>query len=61
MTKKALCIGINDYPYLGNDLRGCLNDANSWAKLLIDHYDFQAADVKLVLDNQATKVIGSRR
>jgi len=56
MTKKALCIGINDYPYLGNDLRGCLNDAQSWAKLLIDHYDFQAPDVKLVLDSEATKV-----
>ena len=55
MTKKALCVGINDYPYAGNDLRGCLNDAHSWAQLLIDHYDFQAPDVKLVLDSQATK------
>ncbi len=55
MAKKALCVGINDYPYVGNDLRGCINDANSWAKLLIDHYDFQAPDVKMILDSQATK------
>ena len=31
MSKKALCIGINDYPGTGNDLSGCVNDANDWA------------------------------
>lgn len=55
MAKKALCIGINDYPGTGNDLKGCVNDANDWAKLLIAHYDFPKADVKLLLNNQATK------
>lgn len=28
MTKKALLVGINDYPGTSNDLRGCINDAN---------------------------------
>ena len=31
--RRALCIGINDYPYEGNDLNGCVNDANAWAGL----------------------------
>ena len=31
MSKKALCIGINDYPGTQNDLSGCVNDANDWA------------------------------
>jgi len=54
MTKKALCVGINDYP-LGeeNDLKGCVNDANDWANLLRNHYDF--TDVKQLLNNEATK------
>ena len=55
MAKKALCVGINDYPYAGNDLNGCVNDAKAWAKLLIDHYDFAPSDVKLLLDSEATK------
>lgn len=54
MAKKAFCVGINDYPYgADNDLRGCVNDANAWAKLLKKHYDF--TDVKTLLDAQATK------
>ncbi len=55
MTKKALCVGINDYPYVGNDLKGCVHDAEGWAQMLIDHYDFPSTDVKLVVDADATK------
>ncbi len=54
MAKKALCVGINDYPYgEDNDLKGCVNDANDWAALLKAHYDF--TDIKTLLDAQATK------
>ncbi len=54
MTKKALCVGINDYPFgEDNDLRGCVNDANDWANLLRDHFDF--TDVKQLLNGDATK------
>jgi hypothetical protein len=54
MAKKAICVGINDYPYgEGNDLRGCVNDANDWATLLKTRFGF--TDVKLLLDAQATK------
>ena len=55
MAKKALCVGINDYPYTGSDLNGCVNDAKAWAELLTAHYDFPSSDVTLLLDSQATK------
>lgn len=55
MNKKALCVGINDYPYDGNDLKGCVNDATDWAQLLIKRYDFPSSDVQLLTDAQAPK------
>jgi hypothetical protein len=55
VTKKAFCVGINDYPYDGSDLNGCVNDAEAWTELLISHYDFARADVKLITDAEATK------
>ncbi|MCU0644027.1 MAG: caspase family protein [bacterium] len=55
MPKKALCVGVNDYPYEGFDLNGCINDATAWAELLIQHYDFPEPDVKLLFDAEATK------
>lgn len=48
--KLALCIGINDYPGTGSDLRGCVNDAHDWADELAKR-DF---DVRTLLDAQAT-------
>jgi hypothetical protein len=56
MAKRAFCVGINDYPYDGSDLNGCVNDAQAWAELLTSHYDFARADVKLIIDAEATKV-----
>lgn len=55
MTKKALCVGINDYPFGDeNDLRGCVNDANDWSNLLRNHFDF--TDIKQLLNSDATRV-----
>ena len=54
MAKKALCVGINDYPFgEENDLRGCVNDANDWSTLLRDHFDF--TDIKQLLNSDATR------
>lgn len=53
--KRALCVGINDYPVRGADLKGCVNDARAWAELLRDHYGFAEADITVLLDRQATK------
>lgn len=55
MAKKAFCVGINDYPYEGSDLNGCVNDAHAWAELLKNHFDFPSSDVKLITDMDATK------
>jgi metacaspase-1 len=54
-TRRALCIGINDYPYEGNDLHGCVNDAHAWAKVLTEQFDFATTDIKIILDRDATK------
>ena len=51
MSKKALCIGINDYPGTANDLAGCVNDANDWAAEL----SARGFAVSKLLDGQATK------
>lgn len=49
--KKAICVGINNYPGTSSDLQGCVNDANDWCALLIG-YGFETT---LLLDAQATR------
>jgi hypothetical protein len=49
--KKALCVGINNYPGTSNDLQGCVNDANDWSAALIG-FGFETS---LLLDSQATR------
>lgn len=51
MAKRALCIGINDYPGTDNDLEGCVNDAKDWAEFL-EKRDFE---VQQLLNKKATK------
>lgn len=53
MAKRAFCVGINDYPYDGSDLNGCVNDALAWKRTLEELYDFE--DVAVALDQEATK------
>lgn len=50
-AQKAVCIGINDYPGTGADLRGCVNDAHDWAETL----GGRGYDVETVLDAEATR------
>ena len=50
MSKKALCIGINDYPGTGSDLAGCINDAQDWSTEL----GARGFEVSQLLDQQAT-------
>lgn len=51
-SKRAVCVGINDYRGTANDLRGCVNDANDWALLLTEEFNF--SDPKMILDSDAT-------
>jgi metacaspase-1 len=48
--KRAVCVGINNYPGTFNDLKGCVNDARDWFALL-QGFGFE---VSLMLDSQAT-------
>ncbi len=54
MNKRAVCVGINDYPGTSNDLSGCVNDARDWADLLTNKFDF-GNNVTLFTDSNATK------
>jgi metacaspase-1 len=51
MAKRALCIGINNYPGTDMDLRGCVNDAKDWAATLTG----RGYTVQTLVDAQATK------
>ena len=51
MSKRALCIGINDYPGSDSDLSGCVNDALDWATTLGD----RGFSVTKLLDRAANK------
>lgn len=55
MVKRALCVGINDYPDQDNDLQGCVNDARAWADMLTTHFAFDAAAVRVIEDSEATR------
>src|SRR4030067_1087309 len=50
MKRRALCIGINDYPGTDSDLAGCVNDANDWAAAFTD----RGFAVKTLNDRRAT-------
>ncbi|MDB4930453.1 MAG: peptidase caspase catalytic subunit p20, partial [Myxococcaceae bacterium] len=56
MSRRALCIGINrfrdrDAP----PLNGCVNDARNVAELLHGGYGFGGSDIRVLLDQQATR------
>lgn len=51
MAKRALCVGINDYPGTNSDLSGCVNDANDWAAAL----KTRKYDTVVLLDKKATR------
>jgi len=54
MAKRALLIGINDYKGF-NDLRGCINDLKSMRKVLMNYLGFETEDIRVVVDDRATK------
>ena len=51
MSKRALCMGINNYPGTHMDLSGCVNDANDWAAELAG----RGFAVSKLIEQQATK------
>jgi hypothetical protein len=53
--KKALLVGINDYPGAGNDLAGCVNDTANVRGLLIEQFGFESAGIRVITDKRATR------
>jgi len=53
--KKALLVGINNYPGYENDLRGCLNDVTNVQDILVKHFGFDPAGIRTLADSRATK------
>jgi metacaspase-1 len=51
MAKRALCVGINDYPDSSMDLAGCVNDARDWGAVLAA----RGYAVTTLLDGDATR------
>ena len=51
MAKRALCVGINDYPDSSMDLAGCVNDASDWRQVL----EGRGYLVTSLLDAEATR------
>jgi hypothetical protein len=50
--KKALLVGINHYSMPDSDLRGCLNDVETYFNILTSKFGF--TDITILKDNQAT-------
>lgn len=51
MAKRALTVGINDYPRSDMDLAGCVNDAKDWRAVL----EGRGYSVTTLLDAEATR------
>ncbi len=52
-TRRALLVGINNYPDPANRLEGCLNDVFLMSSVL-QECGFQAEDIRVVFDERAT-------
>jgi hypothetical protein len=52
MTKRALLVGINQYPT--SPLRGCLNDVEDWHKLITSVGGYTPENVRALCDERAT-------
>ena len=53
--KRALLIGIDAYRHVGSLLGAPVNDAKEMASLLIDHLGYQESDIRILVDEQATR------
>ena len=54
MTKRVLLVGIDTYTYPVNNLNSCVNDTAAFQSMLTSSYGFNAADITVLHDEQAT-------
>jgi len=52
--KKALLVGINNYPGTSNDLMGCVNDVQNMQNLLASMFGFATQDITMLADRETT-------
>jgi len=52
--KKALLVGINDYPGTFNDLMGCVNDVQNMCGALTSYFGFAKENINILIDRDAT-------
>ena len=55
MAKKAVLVGVNRYRIPGSDLRGCVPDVKNMSRLIQGQYGFDASDITMLTDFDATK------
>lgn len=55
MTKRAFIVGLIGYRAPINPLRGCINDVHQIKGVLQRYYGFDEEDIKLLLDEDATR------
>ena len=55
MAKKAVLVGVNRYRIPGSDLRGCVPDVKNMSRLIQRQYGFDAGDITMLTDFDATK------
>lgn len=55
MAKRALLVGINDYPGTQNDLQGCVNDITNVYDVLVKYFGYASTDIAMLQDRRATK------
>ncbi|MCC6176302.1 MAG: caspase family protein [Chloroflexi bacterium] len=53
-VKRALIVGMNDYPGERNDLPSCIDDAHAFTRILTTHYGFDAANIETYFNQDAT-------
>jgi hypothetical protein len=61
MTKKALVVGVDKYKNPAWNLEGCTLDAAVMSGMLQDHFGFPGDNVRVLMDDRATKASIERR
>jgi hypothetical protein len=55
MERKALLVGINDYPGTQNDLQGCVNDITNVYDVLVKYFSFLPQNIVMLSNSRASK------
>lgn len=53
--RRALLIGINDYPRKDDILDACVNDVNDFSDLLKSKYKFKSSEINVIKNRKATR------